>query len=222
MCLLSQTLNYNNSLRALWSRIGCRARTPERGLCFARCWDSSMQASTTTSTRRLGACELARGRSRLDRFDFDMARYYGFDIDIASIFRAPNPCWTEILVTKNVSVSIGSMTLRFRSEPSLLMIEAQPALERCLRSDSAWTRSKRFRAARSAEHSTTWGRAASSRGWRNTVGNLIELLWLSKTYVRVLSTGICNNRAVRFHRIQDFKQYYFISIPPTPRSWRPR
>ena len=34
-------------------------------------------------------------RSRFDRFDFDTVRYFG--LDIASIFRAPNQCWTRCL-----------------------------------------------------------------------------------------------------------------------------
>ena len=37
-----------------------------------------------------------QGRSGFDRFDFDMVQYFGFDV--ASIFRAQNPCWTELLV----------------------------------------------------------------------------------------------------------------------------
>ena len=54
------------------------------------------------------------------------------------------------------------------------------------------------------------------RGWRNTVGNLIELFWLKQTYHGPQFTCICvKNRWVRFHRIRDFKQYYFNSIPPT-------
>ena len=34
-------------------------------------------------------------------------------------------------------------------------------------------------------------KVAPLRGWRNTVGNLIELLWLCKTYYRLQFTGIC-------------------------------
>ena len=54
------------------------------------------------------------------------------------------------------------------------------------------------------------------RGWRNTVGNLIEICWGSKkAYRRPCVIGICvKNRGVRFHRIRDFKQYYFSSTPP--------
>ena len=53
-------------------------------------------------------------------------------------------------------------------------------------------------------------------GWRNTVGNLIEFAWLKKTYHGPQFTGICvKNRGVRFHRVRDFQQYYFNSIPPT-------
>ena len=49
---------------------------------------------------------------------------------------------------------------------------------------------------------------ASMRGWRNTVGNLIEALWLKKTYHGLQITGICaKHTRVRFHRIRDFKQY---------------
>ena len=54
------------------------------------------------------------------------------------------------------------------------------------------------------------------RGWWNTVGNVIEIIWLKQTYHGLEFTGICvNNRRVRFHRIRDFKQYCFNSIPPT-------
>ena len=51
---------------------------------------------------------------------------------------------------------------------------------------------------------------------QNTVGNLIEICWPKKAYHRPQLTGICmNNRGVRFHRVRDFKQYCFNSIPPT-------
>ena len=53
------------------------------------------------------------------------------------------------------------------------------------------------------------------RGWRNTVGSLMELFWLKKAYHGPQFAGICvKNRGVRFHRIRDVKEYYF-SIPPT-------
>ena len=51
------------------------------------------------------------------------------------------------------------------------------------------------------------------RGWRNTVGSLIEICWLKNNYGWPQFTGICvNNRGIRFNRMQDFKQYYFNSI----------
>ena len=51
--------------------------------------------------------------------------------------------------------------------------------------------------------------------WRNTVGNLIEFVWLKKAYHSPQFTGICGeNRGVRFHRIRDVKQCLFNSIPP--------
>ena len=60
----------------------------------------------------------------------------------------------------------------------------------------------------------------ASRGWRNTVGNLIDIFWLNKTYHGPQFTGICvKRRGVRFHRIRDFKQYYFNSTPPTSQVW---
>ena len=61
------------------------------------------------------------------------------------------------------------------------------------------------------------------RGWRNTVGNLIDLLWLKEAYhgPQFTGTGV-NNRGGRFHRIRDFKHDYFKSIPPTAqRGCRP-
>ena len=58
--------------------------------------------------------------------------------------------------------------------------------------------------------------AACGRGWQNTVGNLIEICWLKKTYRRPEFIGIrVNHRGVRFHRIRDCIRYYFNSIPPT-------
>ena len=54
------------------------------------------------------------------------------------------------------------------------------------------------------------------RGWRNTVGNLIEIVWFTEAYHGPQSTGIpVNNRGLRLHRIRDFKLYNFNSIPPT-------
>ena len=50
--------------------------------------------------------------------------------------------------------------------------------------------------------------SACSRGWRNTVGSLIETSWLKRNYYGPQFTGICaKSRGVRFHRIRDFKQY---------------
>ena len=56
-----------------------------------------------------------QGGSRFDRFDFDMVRYLAFDI--ASIFQGPEPVLDRACCYVSVSVSIGSITLRFRSEP---------------------------------------------------------------------------------------------------------
>ena len=54
------------------------------------------------------------------------------------------------------------------------------------------------------------------RGWRNTVGNLVGILSARNTYHGPRFPGVCvKNRGVRFHRVWDFKQYYFNSIPPT-------
>ena len=64
--------------------------------------------------------------------------------------------------------------------------------------------------------STSQDEAASTRGWRNTVGNLIEISWPKINNKRHHVTGICvKDRGVQFHRIRDLKQYYFNSIPPT-------
>ena len=44
----------------------------------------------------------------------------------------------------------------------------------------------------------------------------IEISWLKKTNHRPHFTGTCvNTRGVWFHRIRNFKQYYFNSVPPT-------
>ena len=62
-----------------------------------------------------------------------------------------------------------------------------------------------------------WGKAeAALRGWWSTVGSPVEILWLKKTYHGPQFTDICvKHRGVRFHRVRDFKQYYFNSTPPT-------
>ena len=56
----------------------------------------------------------------------------------------------------------------------------------------------------------------SVRGWRNTVGNLIETSWLKQNnhWPHVTSTCV-NKRGARFHRTRDFKQCQLNSIPPT-------
>ena len=57
------------------------------------------------------------------------------------------------------------------------------------------------------------------RSWRNTVGRLIDVCWLKKSYRGTQFDGIwVNNGGVRFHRIRDFKQYNFNSIPPAPQQ----
>ena len=64
-------------------------------------------------------------------------------------------------------------------------------------------------------------RSVFTRGWRNTVGNLIEIVWFGKeqekeNYHGPQSTGVrVNTRGGRFHRFRDFKQYWFNSILPT-------
>ena len=63
------------------------------------------------------------------------------------------------------------------------------------------------------------GCQTNMRGWRNTVGRLIEFVWPKKACCRPWFTGTCvKTRGVRFHRIRDSKQYYFNSIPPTSRN----
>ena len=53
------------------------------------------------------------------------------------------------------------------------------------------------------------------RGWRNTVRNFIESCWLKNACHGPQFTGICvTQRGGWFHRIRDFKQYYFNSMPP--------
>ena len=65
--------------------------------------------------------------------------------------------------------------------------------------------------------------SAYIRGWRNTVGNLIEICWLKKAYHGPQFTGTCvNNRGVRFRRIRDCKQYYVNTIPQTSQHDRVR
>ena len=58
---------------------------------------------------------------------------------------------------------------------------------------------------------------AIRRGWRNTVGNLIETFWLKEACRGPQSTDIrcVKHGGVRFHRIRDFKQFHFDSVPPT-------
>ena len=62
------------------------------------------------------------------------------------------------------------------------------------------------------------------RGWRNTVGNLIELLWLDKPIAGLIlpeHAWTTEGYIVRFHPIRNFKQHYFNSIPPTSHwTWR--
>ena len=59
-------------------------------------------------------------------------------------------------------------------------------------------------------------RTVQLRGWRNTVGNLFEIVWLKQNYHEPQLTGVrMKQRGVRFHRTRDFKQYNFNSIPPT-------
>ena len=53
------------------------------------------------------------------------------------------------------------------------------------------------------------------RGWRNTVGNLVDICWLEKTYGPQFTDTCVKHRGVRFHRIRDFNKYYLNSIPPT-------
>ena len=54
------------------------------------------------------------------------------------------------------------------------------------------------------------------RGWRHTVGSLIDICWFKQTYQGAQFTGIrVKRRGVLFHRIRDLKQYLFNSIPPT-------
>ena len=64
--------------------------------------------------------------------------------------------------------------------------------------------------------------ARLSRGWQNTVGNLIEFVWLKEPNHGPRFTGTCvKHKGVRFHRVRDFKQSYFNSIPPTSSLFRP-
>ena len=65
-------------------------------------------------------------------------------------------------------------------------------------------------------------RATSMRGWRNTVGSLIEIFLADKqNYRRPRFTDMrVKKRGVRFHRIRDLRQYYFNSILPTFQSRR--
>ena len=48
------------------------------------------------------------------------------------------------------------------------------------------------------------------------VGRLIEIVWLNNNcHGPRLSVVLVNNGGVQFHRVRDFKQDYFNSIPPT-------
>ena len=73
-------------------------------------------ASPDPQTRAFPGTQFSRrarspnGRSRFDRFDFDVARH--FALDIASVSRAQSPCWTELVVTYSVLVRIGSTAFR--------------------------------------------------------------------------------------------------------------
>ena len=52
-------------------------------------------------------------------------------------------------------------------------------------------------------------------GWQNTVGNLIEISWLEKKQSPATFCWYMREKPrVRFHRIRDFEQHYFNSIPP--------
>ena len=45
------------------------------------------------------------------------------------------------------------------------------------------------------------------RGWRNSVGSLVEICWLKEAHHGPQFTGTrVNNRGVRLHRIRDFEQ----------------
>ena len=84
---------------------------------------STPQGSCTASLALSGSHKVSKQvRSRFDRFDFDMVRYFG--LGIASMFRAQNPSWAELVVT--YAVRSRSVRLRFGFDldpPSV--IEAQ-------------------------------------------------------------------------------------------------
>ena len=49
------------------------------------------------------------------------------------------------------------------------------------------------------------------RGWRNTAGSLIGIVWLKQTYRGPRFTGMCvKHGGVRLRRIRGFKRYYCI------------
>ena len=57
------------------------------------------------------------------------------------------------------------------------------------------------------------------RGWRNTtVANHRNCLAQTKYHGPPFTDMCVKNRGVRFHRIRDFKQYYFNSIRPTSQT----
>ena len=68
-----------------------------------------------------------------------------------------------------------------------------------------------------------FARGGCLRGWRNTVGNRIEIVWPKQTYSGPKFTGTCvKHGGVRFHRIRDLQQCDFNSVPPTSHCWAPR
>ena len=57
---------------------------------------------------------------------------------------------------------------------------------------------------------------AALRGWRNTVGHLIEIVWLKNAYRGPQFTGKrVKHGGERFYRFRDFQQSELNSIPPT-------
>ena len=58
----------------------------------------------------------------------------------------------------------------------------------------------------------TFWKLINLRGWRNTVGNLVDIVRLKQTCQRLQCTGIgMKRRGVRFHRIRGFNKCYFKS-----------
>ena len=97
------------------------------------------------------------------------------------------------------------------------MLRVDTSMNGC---DGRWTRESmggcRKRPRHPNDHLNETRDHSCPRGWRNTVGNLVELVWLNETYHGLQCTGICaNNRGVRLHRVRDFNQYYSNSPPPT-------